>query len=143
MVDVFNKEKRSDIMSKVRSRNTKPEMTLRKALFKAGVRGYRLSVKLPGSPDIVFPRLRIAVFVDGCFWHGCPLCYTEPENNAEFWRRKIIENRERDERVNKALIEMGWEPIRFWEHSIEKDLLKCVLTIQEIIHSRLSTKKVI
>lgn len=136
MADIFDKQKRSDVMSKIRSRNTKLELIFRKALFKKGIRSYRLNVKLPGSPDITFPRVKVAIFVDGCFWHGCPLCYTEPETNSYFWRNKIIENQERDIRANKSLNEMGWTVIRVWEHEIEKHLDDCIAYIINIVKNK-------
>jgi DNA mismatch endonuclease (patch repair protein) len=138
MTDVFDKQKRSEVMSKIRSKNTKLELTLRKALFKVGLRGYRLDVKLPGSPDIAFPRAKVAVFVDGCFWHGCPLCYSAPETNSQFWRNKIIENHERDQRANKNLDEIGWTVIRVWEHEIGKHLDDCVAYIKDIVINKIS-----
>lgn len=133
MVDVFDRAKRSEVMSKVKSKDTKPEMTLRKALYKTGLRGYRVKTKLPGSPDIVFTRVKVAVFVDGCFWHGCPECYSEPGTNVTFWRKKLAENRERDAKVNKMLADMGWKVLRLWEHQIEKDLKGCIDAIKALI----------
>ncbi len=135
MTDVFDKHKRSEVMSRIPSKNTKLELTIRNDLYKAGFRGYRLGVKLPGSPDITFPKAKIAIFVDGCFWHGCPLCYSEPETNAQFWRKKIADNLERDQKVNKNLIGIRWSIIRIWEHSIEKDLANCIQTIGEALQS--------
>jgi DNA mismatch endonuclease (patch repair protein) len=138
MADVFDKQKRSEVMSRIRSKNTKLELTLRKALFREGLRGYRLDVKLPGSPDITFPRAKVAVFVDGCFWHGCPLCYSEPETNSQFWRNKFMENHERDQRANKNLDEIGWTVIRVWEHELEKHLNDCVAYVKVIVKNKLS-----
>lgn len=135
MVDVFDKKKRSEVMSRVKSKNTKPEMLLRSALFKAGLRGYRIRTNLPGSPDVAFTKVKLAIFVDGCFWHGCPECYTEPGTNTQFWKKKLMENKERDARVNRKLEEMGWKVIRFWEHQIEKDLSGCINLIKELLYS--------
>ncbi len=86
-------------------------------LWKRGLR-YRLGAGLPGRPDLVFPRARVAVFVNGCFWHGCPQHATMPKNNAEFWAKKIARTRERDAAVNLALAAVGWRVIRLWEHEI-------------------------
>ncbi len=83
---------------------------------------YRLGSRLPGRPDFVFSRHRIAVFVDGCFWHGCPLHYQAPKSRAEFWRRKLVANRTRDQRIDAALSVMGWRVLRFWEHEVIEDL---------------------
>lgn len=131
MVDMFSKEKRSDIMSKIRSKNTKPELMLRKALFKAGARGYRLKSKLPGSPDLAYTKAKVAVFVDGCFWHGCPTCYSEPGQNKDYWKSKLERNKERDYKANEELKLLGWKIIRFWEHQVKKDLSGCVQIVLE------------
>ena len=136
MTDIFDKQKRSEIMSKVKSRNTSPELKLRKALFKEGLRGYRVNPKLPGSPDIVFTKLKIAIFVDGCFWHGCPKCYSLPKENVEYWREKLDKNRKRDVKVNQLLVEEGWEVIRFWEHEITKNLDEVIKTISSLINNK-------
>jgi DNA mismatch endonuclease, patch repair protein len=104
-------------MSRNKGRNTGPEVRLRRALWSRGLR-YRLAAGLPGRPDLVFPRAKIAVFVDGCFWHGCPQHATTPKNNAEFWAKKIARTRERDAAVNLALSAAGWRVIRLWEHEI-------------------------
>jgi DNA mismatch endonuclease, patch repair protein len=110
-------------MAAVKSRNTKPEIRLRRALWHSGLRFFtpdgwkRLKgEKLPGSPDIIFPAARLVVFVDGCFWHGCPIHYTLPEERREFWSGKLEENRERDRRVTQELQQMDWHVLRVWEH---------------------------
>ncbi len=130
MADIFDKDKRSEIMSKVKSKNTTPEIKLRKALYKSGIRGYRINMKLPGSPDIVFIRAKIAIFVDGCFWHGCPKCYALPKDNIEFWKAKLERNQNRDKKVNQQLSEMGWRVVRFWEHDIQKNIDEVILSIK-------------
>ena len=121
MADVLTAEQRSYCMSQIRGRDTIPEVSLRKALWAAGLR-YRLNFKLPGKPDIVFPRSRVAVFVDGCFWHACPIHSTRPATNAKFWRKKIESNIRRDKEVNRQLEELGWSVIRIWEHEIRENL---------------------
>lgn len=103
-----------------RSRNTRPEILLRSALHRTGLR-FRKDVRVPMGGgavrvDVLFPTQRVAVFVDGCFWHGCPAHITWPQANAEWWRAKITRNRERDRRVDVALNEAGWAVIRVWEH---------------------------
>ena len=96
-------------------------MVLRRALWKNGFR-YRIHYKIGNcKPDIIWIKQRIAVFVDGCFWHMCPECYKEPKSNQDFWREKINKNVERDQRNTKELIELGWKVIRIWEHEIKKD----------------------
>jgi DNA mismatch endonuclease (patch repair protein) len=115
--DVFTPEKRSAVMRAVRSRDTAPEMTLRKALFARGFR-YRVNVRtLPGSPDLVFPRHRAVLFVHGCFWHGhaCKRGRNVPKSNADYWRAKIARNRARDRAAVAALRKMGWRVKISWE----------------------------
>jgi len=117
-MDVLNPRQRSYCMSQIRDRDTKPEMMLRKALWSAGLR-YRLRHKVTGRPDIAFPGSRVAVFCDGCFWHGCPDHSVSPKTNSSFWKAKIGKNRARDERVAAALRDEGWTVIRLWEHDIK------------------------
>jgi DNA mismatch endonuclease (patch repair protein) len=121
MADVHNKTKRSYNMSRIRGKNTGPELVLRKLLFSKGIRGYRINYKITGKPDIAFTRYRTVIFVDGCFWHKCPVCYQEPEDNKLFWKNKIDGNVKRDLNVNKTLKTEGWTVIRFWEHLLRKD----------------------
>ncbi len=118
--DVFSPEKRSAVMRAVKSKDTKPELRLRKALHALGFR-YRLNVKdLPGKPDLVFPRHRAVLFVHGCFWHGhgCKRGRRKPKSNAQYWRDKIAKNRARDRKNKKALEAMGWRVITVWECEI-------------------------
>jgi len=109
-------EKTSHIMSAVRAKDTKPELLARKILSSAGVRGYRLhSRAVPGRPDIVFPTKKVAVFVHGCFWHGCPYCKPKlPKTHRMFWFRKIRTNKLRDARKLKELKKRGWNSIVLW-----------------------------
>ena len=130
MTDVLTREQRIYNMSRIRGRDTKPELLLRKALWAAGLR-YRIRNSLPGKPDIVFPSARLAVFVDGCFWHGCPEHMTWPENNAEFWRRKIERNIERDRDVEAELERLGWKWLRFWEHEVKNSVDAVVRRIRK------------
>jgi len=132
-MEKFTKEQRSYIMSRIRSRDTKPELQLRKFLYARGMRGYRIRNKLPGSPDIVFTKQKVAIFVDGCFWHGCPLCYRQPQNNAEFWTKKLTNNVLRDRKVDDQLTAAGWTVIRFWEHVVMNDIDSCVERIMQAI----------
>lgn len=121
MADILTKEQRTYNMSRIRAKNTGPEVKLRKLLYAEGIRGYRIHCNLPGKPDIVFTKKKIAVFIDGCFWHKCPVCFQEPATRKEFWMKKIQSNIDRDERVNKQLKEEGWTVIRIWEHEIRKE----------------------
>lgn len=106
-------------MARVRQKNTAPEIALRKELYNNGLR-YRVDYQVLSKPrrvaDVVFPRLKIAVFIDGCFWHGCPEHATWPKKNAVFWRQKIETNRFRDAETNFILLDIGWTVLRFWEH---------------------------
>lgn len=111
---------KSEQMARVRSAETGPELTLRRAVWSMGAR-YRLRPRLPGTPDLVFPRARLAIFVDGCFWHGCPEHYRAPKANADYWRAKVECNMSRDRRVDKELVATDWRVLRLWEHEIRAD----------------------
>jgi DNA mismatch endonuclease (patch repair protein) len=121
-------------MSRIRQHGTNIELRLRRALWAAGFR-YRLahSKVLPGRPDIVFVSAKVAVFVDGCFWHGCPIHGTMPKSNADFWKDKIRQNRERDRRVDCELKDAGWLVIRLWEHEVKANLDECVARIASAV----------
>lgn len=112
---------RSEQMSRIRARNTRPEERLRRLLWARGLR-YRIHAKVPGArPDIVFTKARVAVFVDGCFWHGCPEHYVRPRSRGEFWATKLATNVERDRRQTAQLEAAGWQVCRIWEHSVFED----------------------
>lgn len=124
MVDVFDKQTRSKIMSKIRGKNTKPELILRKALYSKGYR-YRIHHKINGCisrPDIVFIRKKIAIFVDGEFWHGKDWEKQKKKLDKQFWIDKIERNMERDKEADTFLKKDGWIVLRFWSKDIEKDL---------------------
>jgi len=121
MTDVLSPEQRKLNMSRIRGKNTGPEVKLRKLLYASGIRGYRIHYNLPGKPDLVFVKRKIAIFIDGCFWHKCPVCFQEPETRKEFWRKKISSNVERDKKVNEQLQNEGWTIIRIWEHDVRKN----------------------
>jgi DNA mismatch endonuclease, patch repair protein len=114
---------RSLLMGRVRRSGTAPELTLRAALHQAGYR-YRLNsgTGLPGTPDIVLRRFRLAIFVDGCFWHGCERHGTMPKTNPDFWSAKILRNKQRDRQVDKSLNDLGWRVLRVWEHEVRSDI---------------------
>jgi DNA mismatch endonuclease (patch repair protein) len=118
-------------MSRIKGKNTGPEIKLRKLLFSNDIRGYRIHFDLPGKPDIVFSKKKIAIFVDGCFWHKCPVCFQEPETRKEFWMKKIQSNVERDKIVNTELENGGWTVLRFWEHEIKKNPSVVIKTIRD------------
>ena len=129
-MDHVSKEVRSKIMAAVRSRgNTTTELPLGKLLWAAGLRGYRKHWKVRGKPDFAWPGRKIAVFVDGCFWHGCPLHFRQPSTNRTFWRNKIEANRLRDRTTTGLLRKKGWRVVRIWEHELRdtKKVLRRIL----------------
>lgn len=135
MADMLSRAERSARMALIRSKDTKPELIVRKALWAAGYR-YRLRVRgLPGRPDLVFPSLGVVVFVHGCFWHGHS-CQNGriPSTNPDFWREKFRANRERDQRNTAELKEMGWEPIVVWECSLST-IPKRERTLKRVMNS--------
>lgn len=127
---------RSENMARIRSRDTKPEIRLRQALWAAGCR-YRLHYDLPGRPDIVFTAAKLAVFVDGCFWHGCPLHYSAPGTREDFWKSKLRKNVLRDMAADDALIAKNWQVIRIWQH----DLVRPEPAVRRILDLLARTEK--
>ena len=120
MADVFGAEKRSEIMSRVKSRgNLSTEIRLLYILREYRISGWRRQSALFGRPDFVFPKQRLAVFVDGCFWHGCPHHGSIPATNAGFWMGKIERNKARDRLVNRELRRRGWRILRVWQHEFK------------------------
>lgn len=128
-------------MSRIRAKDTGPELRLRRILYKTGVWGYRLSYDLPGKPDLVFVRKRLAVFIDGCFWHKCPKHFVSPETRTEFWINKIDGNVRRDDTVNAKLKEAGWRVLRFWEHEIRENPEKVILKIVGCLNQEIDTSR--
>lgn len=136
-MDVLTREQRRKNMKNIKSNDTKIEVMLRKALWKRGYR-YRKNYKeLPGKPDIVLTKYKIAIFCDGEFFHGKDWEVLKPRleksNNSEFWINKISKNRERDEEINKKLLCLGWTVVRFWGNDIKKRTDECVRVIEEAI----------
>ena len=128
MADKFSKELRSEIMSKIRNKNTKPEILLRKALFQKGYR-YSINRRFDNGtfkPDIVMVSRKICIFVDGCFWHKCPRCYREPKTNQDYWIPKLERNVKRDREQDAYLARNGWKVIRIWEHELDDDFEKAI-----------------
>lgn len=121
--------KRHYIMSRIKSKNTKAELRLGAALSSRGIK-YKKWYEVFGKPDIVLLDKKVAVFVDGCFWHGCPYHWSLPKTNVEFWTTKFRRNRERDAVVNTALDSLGWKVLRFWECWVKDDLETCVARIR-------------
>ena len=122
-MDVHSKEVRSYNMSRIKGKDTKPEETVRKYLFSQGFRYRKNDKRLPGTPDIVLPKYKTVIFVNGCFWHGHEGCkyFVWPKNNAEFWHKKIRDNILRDQRKVQALDLLGWKVIVVWECKIKSD----------------------
>lgn len=125
----------SKIMSHNKAKNTKPELIVRKGLWENGFKGYRLHPKnIPGKPDIAFIGKKIAIFVNGCYWHRCPTCnYPIPKSNSEFWENKFSKNVERDQRKVKELEELGWKVVTIWECEIQ------VQNFEQVIKNKLTT----
>ncbi len=117
MPDIFSPAERSELMSKIHGKETKPEITVRKYLFSKGFRYRKNDKRYPGRPDIVLPKYRTAVFVNGCFWHGHEGCRAAglPGTRREFWKKKIEANKQRDERKRRQLIDSGWKVITVWQ----------------------------
>lgn len=134
MADVLMPAQRRYCMSRIRGKNTKPEITLRKALWGQGLR-YRVNNRLPGRPDIVLSDCKTVIFVDGCFWHMCPNHFSLPKNNRRFWKAKLKGNVVRDREVNLALTNLGWKVIRVWEHDIADHLDRCIARVRKVLRS--------
>lgn len=122
MADVHSPETRSYNMSRIRGKNTKPEELVRKYLFAQGFRYRKNDARLPGKPDIVLPKYKTVIFVNGCFWHAHEGCryFVWPKNNAEFWKKKIGGNIERDAKNKRLLTELGWKIIVVWECELKR-----------------------
>ena len=121
-MDVHNKETRSYNMSRIKGRKTKPEEIIAKYLFSQGFRYRRNVKKLPGTPDIALKKYKTVIFVNGCFWHmheGCKY-FVWPKDNSEFWKNKLLANKERDEKEKKEIEELGWKVIVVWECQLKK-----------------------
>ena len=121
MPDIFTKAKRSAVMARIRSRgNRDTEMVLARLLREHGITGWRRHLAVFGRPDFAFPRLRVALFVDGCFWHGCAKHCRVPAGNRAFWKKKFARNQMRDSLVTRTLRSRGWRVVRVWEHDLAR-----------------------
>lgn len=126
MADTFTKEQRSEIMRKVKSnRNKSTELKLIQFFKSHSITGWRRTFKLFGKPDFVFPKQRVVIFVDGCFWHGHNCRNTKPKDNQDYWQQKIERNKSRDKEVTKILTDKNWSVIRLWECEL-KDKRKLI-----------------
>jgi DNA mismatch endonuclease (patch repair protein) len=141
MADVFSKAKRSQIMSKISGKETKPEILVRKSLFAQGFRYRKNDKRFPGKPDIVLPKYKTVIFVHGCFWHchqGCKKSAL-PQTNHEFWKNKIQRNADRDKLNQKELKKLGWKIIIIWQCQIRnRELFE--ETIKQTVKTILSNK---
>jgi len=133
--DIKSKEARSYNMRQIKNKNTKPEMLVRRWLFSHGYR-YRLHAKnLPGKPDIVLPKYKTVILVNGCFWHGHERCkyFVWPQTNTEFWHEKISKTMERDRKLQKELLDLGWHVVVIWEcqvtEMVKQDPKKVILSL--------------
>jgi len=119
MADIFSKKKRSEIMSKVRSKDSKIEVEFRKKLWRAGFRYLKNSPKYYGKLDLVLPKYKTVIFIDSCFWHGCKKHGTIPKTRKKFWTEKIEGNKARDKEVSRYYKKKEWKVIRIWEHDLK------------------------
>lgn len=120
MTDVLTKTQRSFNMSRIRSENTNPEIKFRDFLHSYGIKSFKMHPsEITGKPDFYFPKEKMAIFIDGCFWHGCKKCFRKPETNRDFWLEKITNNIKRDSEINSVLRRQGLQVVRFWEHEIK------------------------
>ena len=131
-MDVFDKEKRSAVMSRIRSKDTKPEMIVRRYLYSRVYRYMKNVKRLPGTPDIVLKKYGIVIFIHGCFWHGHSDSHM-PHSNVEFWERKISRNRRRDECNKEALKKMGWKVMTIWECQLKPSVRRQTLLEMEYL----------
>jgi len=124
MADIFTKQKRSEIMAKVKSQNTKPELIVRKLLLKNKIRPSTRNFKLPGKPDIVLPKFNTVIFVHGCFWHqhNCSRGKRIPKTNTSYWKSKLENNVIRDKKNKRELKKLGWNVIQIWECQISNKI---------------------
>lgn len=137
MVDVFDKKKRSEVMSRIRGRgNRDTELLLARLMRQNHITGWRRHQAIPGKPDFVFRPARLAVFVDGCFWHGCPRHCQMPAANREFWQEKLASNVARDRSVTRLLRHKGWQVVRIWECQLARNPRACISRIRKALDAR-------
>jgi DNA mismatch endonuclease, patch repair protein len=134
-MDVLTKKQRSFNMSRIKNSNTQLEILFRKYLWKKGLKGYKIKNRITGKPDLYFSKQKVAIFIDGCFWHRCPKDYRSPKTNIRFWSKKITNNINRDEKVNRLLKKNGIQVMRLWEHEIENDIDSCYAKINNVVNN--------
>ena len=133
MSDIFSKKKRAEIMSSVKSKETRIEILIRKELWKKGYRYRKNASGYFGKPDVLLKKFKTVIFIDSCFWHGCKKHGTIPKVRNKFWKEKIERNKERDREVNKHYKKIGWKVIRVWEHEIKKNPEKAIQKVIKFI----------
>ena len=138
MADIFSKKKRSEIMSKIRSKNTQAELIVFRELRKRKIYFQRHYKKVSGSPDIAIPGRKIAIFIDGDFWHGRNFTKTKKRLPKKYWRNKIRQNMLRDKRNRNLLRKHGWKVLRIWENEIKKNSEKAINKIESFIESKIN-----
>jgi len=138
VADILSPEERSRVMSRIRGKNTKIEQIIRRGLFAKGFRFRLHDRKLPGKPDLVFPRYRTVLFVNGCFWHGhdCHL-FRRPSTNRDFWDAKIQKNRDNDRKKISLLVESGWKVITIWECALRGKKDQDIAVVLEAVAERI------
>lgn len=136
-MDKVSKEVRSKIMKAVKSaRNKSTEMRFRAGLIKARLHGWSVRPGIIYKPDFAFIRKKVAIFVDGCFWHGCPICSKKPSDNTGYWSAKIRRNKKRDRQAIVQLRRKGWKVLRFWEHAVQAELNSCISKATNAVRTR-------
>lgn len=134
MTDNLSKKQRTFAMSQIRSKgNISTEIKMIHLLKVNRISGWRRHFRIIGNPDFVFPKAKLAIFIDGCFWHGCPKCYTKPKSNTKYWQIKIERNIKRDKIVIKELKKRGWKVLRIWEHSLKSNIKTVINRLQQFI----------
>ena len=124
-MDTHTPRQRKYNMSQIKSSNTLIELKFREYIWLNGLRGYRIKSKILGKPDLYFPKKKLAVFIDGCFWHKCPNDFIRPRSRKDYWDKKIKNNVRRDKRINIELKKENIKVLRFWEHEIANNVKKC------------------
>ncbi len=133
MADKYTKEQRYIMMSSVKSRNNKStELVFISLLRTNKITGWRRHYPIEGTPDFVFPKEKIAVFIDGCFWHKCPKCYRRPKSNKAYWDQKVEDNQRRDAAKRRSLRKQGWHVVRIWEHELSGNNRSIIKRLQKI-----------
>lgn len=133
MADTVTKQKRSEIMRAIKSKNSEMERTLRKELRRRGYKFKANVLRMTGKPDIAFKENKVVIFLDSCFWHGCRLHCRMPQTNCSYWLKKIKNNKKRDKDINKIYKKMHWTVLRFWEHQMKKDPQRAIKKIEKTL----------